>query len=727
MKPDKVEFENGIRTVSYTGVHKASGRVPFFNRELSWLSFNRRVLEQALNPNYPLLERVRYLGFVSSNLDEFFEIRVAGLIQQVESSGTVEPGPDGLSPAEQLKRIREVTVQLVKDQYKCWNEIIVPELRKEDIHIKGVFELNDAEESWAREYFETEVFPVLTPLAIDPAHPFPSLINKSLNVLVELENPEDDGHALIAILPIPRVIPRVIQLPETHDTERSFVLVGKLVKRYAGKLFPGMKVKSSHIFRITRNSDLYIDEEELDNLLNTIEEELHKLKKGDAVRLEVEKDIPEHQLKHLLKAHGLSQENVYLIDGPMNMMRLTEICDLVDDPKLKFSPYTPYTPPSLSTAAISFDTIRKEDFLLHHPFESFQPFVDFLHMAADDPKVFAIKQTLYRTSGDSPIIEALMKASMAGKQVTALIEIKARFDEQNNIQWAKRLEEAGVHVVYGLVGLKTHCKCCLIVRRDMDGMRHYAHIGTGNYNPKTARLYTDLSFMTANPAITQDVAALFNTLTGFSRDPKFNKLLVAPFNLQQTLCKYMAQEAENARAGLPAKIIVKANSLIDKETISHLYAASQAGVKIELIIRGICGIVPGLKGLSENIRVRSILGRYLEHHRIFYFENGESDPHVLIGSADWMPRNFYRRIEAVVPIENEKIRERIISILDTYIRDNANSKLLRSNGAYTIFPIPPEERIHSAQDLFTQEATEKRKIYETSEMVSVENRPIKPA
>jgi polyphosphate kinase len=720
MKPEKVEFKNGIRTVSYTGVHKATGRVPFFNRELSWLSFNRRVLEQALNPTCPLLERVRYLGFVSSNLDEFFEIRVAGLIQQVESSATVEPGPDGLSPSEQLKRIREVTLQLLRDQMKCWHDIIVPALKAANIYIKGFHELNEAEESWTREYFETEVFPVLTPLAIDPAHPFPSLANKSLNVLVELEDPDDDNQTLMAILPVPRVLPRVIPLPETDEHEQAFVLVGKLVKRYAGKLFPGMKVKSTQIFRITRNSDLYIDEEEVDNLLNTIEEELHKLKKGDAVRLEVEKEVSENQLKLLMKAHGLGPENVYLIDGPINMMRLTEICDLVDNPKLKFPPYTPYTPAPLSTAAISFETIRKDDYLLHHPFESFQPFVDFLDMAAADPKVFAIKQTLYRTSGDSPIVSALMKASMAGKQVTALIEIKARFDEQNNIQWAKRLEEAGVHVVYGLVGLKTHCKCCLIVRRDQDGMHHYAHIGTGNYNPKTARLYTDLSLMTANPAITQDVAALFNTLTGFSREPKFNKLLVAPFNLQQTLCAYISQEAENAKKGLPARIIVKANSLIDRETISHLYAASQAGVKIDLIIRGICGIVPGLKGLSETIRVRSILGRYLEHHRIFYFENGEERARILMGSADWMPRNFYRRIEAVVPLENEKIRDRVVGILETYLRDNANSKLLKSNGAYTLFPIPPEERIHSAQDIFTREATDKRKVFEASDRLAVE-------
>jgi len=719
MKPAKTENRHGIQTVSYTSVHKPASKVPFFNRELSWLSFNRRVLEQALNPKYPLLERVRYIGFVSSNLDEFFEIRVAGLMQQVESGSNIEPGPDGLNPSEQLKRIREVALQLVKDQYKCWHEVLVPELAKERIYFKLFTQLSDKEESWAREYFETEIYPVLTPLAIDPAHPFPQLLNKSLNILVELENPEEENNPFMAIIPVPRILPRLVKIAEPSEPGISCILISSFVKNYAYKLFPGLKVISTHAFRITRNSDLYIDEEEVENLLNTIEEELHKLKRGHAVRLEIERTVPKHQLKKLLRAHDLTTENVYLVEGTINLMRITAVCDMVEDKNLKFKPYTPYTPPSLTTAAISFETLRKDDFLLHHPFESFQPFVDFLNLASVDPKVFAIKQTLYRTSGDSPIIDALMKASMNGKQVTALIEIKARFDEQNNIQWAKRLEEAGVHVVYGLVGLKTHCKCCLVVRRDVDGMRRYVHLGTGNYNPKTARLYTDLSYMTSNPAITTDVATLFNTLTGFSKDPKFNKLLVAPFNLLQTFIKYINQETENAKNGLPARIVVKANSLIDRDVIGALYAASQAGVKIELIIRGICGIVPGLKGLSENIRVRSILGRYLEHHRIFYFENGNEDAHILLGSSDWMPRNFYRRIETVVPIENPKIRERIQRILDIYVSDNANSKLLRSNGAYTTYPIPEDHRIISSQDIFAEEALQKRLSSEIAELAAV--------
>jgi polyphosphate kinase len=719
MKSDKVEQKKGIRTVSYTGIHNPNSRVPFFNRELSWLSFNRRVLEQAMNPKYPLLERVRYLGFVSSNLDEFFEIRVAGLIQQVESGVALETGPDGLSPAEQLKRIREVTLQLVKEQYRCWHEILSPELAKEHIYFRTFSQLSQKEESWASEYFETEIYPVLTPLAIDPAHPFPSLLNKSLNILVELQNPEEGNSSLMAIIPVPRILPRIVKIQDSEDPGVVCLLIGSFVKNYAHKLFPGHKVISTQAFRVTRNSDLYIDEEEVENLLNTIEEELHKLKKGDAVRLEIEKTVPKYQLKRLLKAHGLGGENVYLVEGPINLMRMTAICELVNNSKLQFTPYTPYTPHSLTTTALSFDILRKDDFLLHHPFDSFQPFIDFLNMASVDPKVFAIKQTLYRTSGDSPIVDALMKASMNGKQVTALIEIKARFDEENNIHWAKRLEEAGVHVVYGLVGLKTHCKCCLVVRRDQDGMHRYAHIGTGNYNQKTARLYTDLSYMTADPAITWDVATLFNTLTGFSRKPEFNKLLVAPFNLHKTLCQYIDQEAKNAEKGKPAHVIIKANSLIDHDIIGHLYAASQAGVKIDLIIRGICGVVPGLKGISENIHVRSLLGRYLEHHRIYYFENCDNRPHILMGSADWMPRNFYRRIETVVPIEHDKIRERLIGILETYLSDNASAKILRSNGAYYSVTLPEKDRIVNAQEIFAQEAMEKRKNHESAEVVEI--------
>jgi polyphosphate kinase len=691
----------------------AAVRMPFFNRELSWLSFNRRVLDQAFNSKYPLMERLRFLGFVSSNLDEFFEIRVAGLIQQVESNALVEPGPDGLGPAEQLKRIREVTVQLVKDQYRCWHEMIAPEMAQEGLRLKAFSQLTEREEEWTREYFEKEIYPVLTPLAIDPAHPFPSLLNKSLNVLVELENTEDVSHPMMAIVPVPRILPRLIQIEQGDEKGISCLLVSAFVKFYAHMLFPGHKVVSALAFRITRNSDLYIDDEEVDNLLNTIEEELHKIKRGDAVRLEIEKQVSKQLLKRLLDAHGLQGDHVYLIDGPINLMRVTAFCDLVQDPRLKFPPYVPYVPAALMPAALSFETLRKEEFLLHHPFESFQPFVDFLQLASRDPKVFAIKQTLYRTSGDSPIIDALMKASMNGKQVTALIEIKARFDEENNIQWAKRLEEAGVHVVYGLVGLKTHCKCCLVVRRDQDGMRRYAHIGTGNYNPKTARLYTDLSYLTADPEVTEDVATLFNTLTGFSKEPRFSRLLVAPFNLHSTLCRYIDQEAVHAREGRPARIIVKANSLIDREVISRLYAASQAGVRIDLIIRGICGLVPGLKGLSENIRVRSILGRYLEHHRIFYFENAPGQPHLMMGSADWMPRNFYRRIEAVVPITHPKIRERMLFILETYLRDNCNAKLLRSNGAYASIPQPEKEHSVSAQDLFTEEAMDRRRASES--------------
>ncbi|OPZ74884.1 MAG: Polyphosphate kinase [Verrucomicrobia bacterium ADurb.Bin474] len=708
----RVDFGSGIRSVTRAEIRKPTRKIPFFNRELSWLSFNRRVLEQSMNPAVPLLERVRYLGFVASNLDEFFEIRVAGLIQQ-DASGITDPSPDGLEPKEQLKRIREVTSQLVADQYLCWHNTLIPDLAKERIFLKLFNELGERESHWAESYFESEIYPVITPLAIDPCHPFPSLLNKSLNIFVELENPDDPAHPLNAIIPVPRILPRVLRIPETDGEGTTLVLISSLVKRYAGRLFPGLKVAATHAFRITRNSDLYVDEEESQNLLKTIEKELHKIKRGDAVRLEIEKSVSEDNLRKLMEANHLDSENLYLIDGPINMMRITSICDIIQRPDLKFAPFVPYTPPALTPPNDFFAAIRKEDKLLHHPFESFEPFVDFLNRASVDPKVFAIKQTLYRTSGDSPIVDALIKASMNGKQVAALIEIMARFDEENNIQWAKRLEETGVHVVYGLVGLKTHCKCCLVVRREDDGMKRYAHIGTGNYNPKTARLYTDLSYFTANDAITADVALLFNTLTGFSRAPKFEHLLVAPFNLHSTLCSYIRKETENALAGRPARIIVKANSLIDRETIDLLYAASHAGVQIDLIIRGICGIVPGLKTLSQNIRVRSILGRFLEHHRIFYFENAGDQPRILVGSSDWMPRNFYRRIEAVVPIYHEPIRQRIMDILNTYLGDNVNARLLRSNGAYA--PVTGKDKAPdlSAQEFFMQEATERRKLNES--------------
>jgi len=687
-------------------------RLPYFNRELSWLAFNRRVLEQAQNENYPILERVRFLAFVSKNLDEFFEIRVAGILQQIES-GIVEKGLDGLGPKEQLRRIHSIVTRLVADQYACWSDQLVPALKKEGVVFKRKNELSRNEKKWVKEYFDEEVYPVLTPLAVDPAHPFPQLVNKALNILALLENPHptEENENLMAIIPIPRILPRVVEIQNRKASKsyyQPFIFLSDIVRMNAHKLFPGYRIRYANPIRVTRNSDLYFDEEEVENLLQKIEEELYKLRRGAAVRLEIRDEIDENLLREFLEAINLKQENVFRINGPLNMVRLMSIYDLIDRDDLKFSPFQPYIPQNLHNVEPIFDEIKKSDILLHHPFESFQPVVDFLKQASTDPRVFAIKQTLYRTSGDSPIVNALIKASENGKQVTALVEVKARFDEANNIQWARQLEEAGVHVVYGMVGLKTHCKCSLVVRRESDGLRRYAHLGTGNYNPKTARLYTDFSFFTSREPYTTEVADLFNSLTGFALEPKFTKLLVAPFNLHSTIQKLILREARHARAGKPARIIAKCNSLIDQETINSLYKASQAGVQIDLIIRGICGLVPGVRGLSENIKVRSILGRYLEHSRIFYFQNGHAKPDIYMGSADWMPRNFFRRIECLFPLEEISLRQRVMDVLNTYLRDNANSKILRSNGAYAPPPKTKDE-LFSAQNYFMGESNRLRK------------------
>jgi len=661
---------------------KNSKKLAYFNRELSWLAFNRRVLELAQGEEQPLLERLKFLSIVSSNLDEFFEIRVAGLAQQVES-GVVELGIDGLGPKEQLRRVHGITASMVRDQYKCWGEQLVPEMKKQGIVFKSRQELSRKELAWARNYFEEQVYPVLTPMGIDPSHPFPQLINKSLNILVKLVEPgRGRKEPRVAIIPVPRILPRVVHIDLENAKEQTYIFLSDLIKMFDDELFPGYKMKGAWAFRITRNSDLYIDEEEVENLLTKIEEELNKKRKGDPVRLEIEHDVDEEMLESLLRANSIPQDYVFRINGPINLLRLMSVYSLIERPDLKDKPHQAYVPKYMAAQDDIFKTIRKRDILLHHPYDSFSPVVDFLNQAATDPKVFAIKQTLYRTSGDSPIIEALKTACENGKQVTALVELKARFDEANNIQWARELEEVGVHVVYGLVHLKTHCKCCLVVRREGKGLRRYAHMGTGNYNPKTAKIYTDLSLFTSNTKLTSEVADLFNTLTGFSRSPDFKHLLVAPFNLHSEIQKRIKREARNARAGKPARIIAKCNSLIEKETINNLYAASRAGVEIDLIIRGICSLVPGVNGMSENIRVRSIVGRFLEHSRIYYFENGEHEPEVFIGSADWMSRNFFRRIECVFPIQDPELKERVIKdILPPYLKDT-KAKLLKSNGAY---------------------------------------------
>jgi polyphosphate kinase len=675
---------------------KAGGsKIVYANRELSWLAFNR------------LLERTKFLAIVSSNLDEFFEIRIAGLLQQKDSTGG-EPSIDGLTPKEQLKRAFTEIRKLVDEQYACWHDLLVPALAKEKITFKTAAQLSAAERAWAQEYFTRQVHPVLTPLAIDQSHPFPQIANKTLNVIVTVDNPDTpEQENLTAVLPVPRILPRLVQITPDKRGPQTFVFLSEIIKLCAGDLFPGYRMISAHAFRVTRNSDLYIDDEEAENLLKKIEEELRNLRRGAAVRLEIEADAPETVFNLLCENLQLDEERVFRLKGPLNLVRMMSLSDLVDRPDLKFPVFAPFESAVLKASPSIFASIQEGDILLHHPYDSFNPVVEFVQQAARDPGVLAIKQTLYRTSGDSPIIGALIDASRNGKQVTALVELKARFDEANNIKWAKELEEAGVHVVFGLVGHKTHCKCSMVVRQEPEGIRRYVHLGTGNYNPKTARLYTDLSLLTCNPEITAEVAQLFNSLTGFGRSPEFKHLIVAPFNLHSRIQELIATEANNAAAGKPARIIAKMNKLVDKVTIDNLYAASQAGVQIDLVVRATCCLVPGVKGLSENIRVRNIVGRFLEHSRIYYFENGGA-PLLFAGSSDWMTRNFFRRVEALFPIYVPAMRDRVLQeILPSEFKDNVDARELQPDGTYAP-PVRKEgEADFSAQKHFMASA-EKR-------------------
>jgi polyphosphate kinase len=692
-----------------------SGKAAYFNRELSWLAFNRRVLEQAQSDRHPLLERVRFLAIVSSNLDEFFEIRVAGLMQQVDS-GLMEFGSDGLTPVEQLRRIHSVVASMVEDQYHCWHHQLVPALAREGILFRPPHDLTKAELNWVWTYFRDQIYPVLTPLALDQSHPFPQLGNKTLNVVVALESPDEkqeDGTARhVAILPVPRILPRLVTIAPAKAGPQRTIFLSDIIKLCAGDLFPGYRLKGAHAFRVTRNSDLYIDEEESENLLKKIEDELRNLRRGAAVRLEIEKGVDDEIFSTLCQHLSLSHEYVYQLNGPINLLRLQSLAD-IDRPDLKYPPFSPVNVSPLRDPSRIFDVVREQDVLLHHPYDAFTPVVDFVEQAARDPQVIAIKQTLYRTSGDSPVVRALIEASRNDKQVTALVELKARFDEANNIQWAKQLEEAGVHVVYGLLGHKTHCKLCLVVRSEGRSMKNYAHLGTGNYNPRTAKLYTDLSYFTSRKDITSDVAQLFNTLTGFGRTQRFRNIVVAPFNLHRRIGELIDREAANARDGKPARILAKMNALVDKATIDALYAASQAGVRIDLIIRGVCSLVPGIKGLSENITVRSIVGRFLEHARCFYFENAGGEPLILAGSADWMQRNFFRRVEVLFPIRDAALRHWITTeLFPVEMRDNDNAHVLDSSGAYRPAPRVPEERPFSAQAYFMADAIKRSEVKE---------------
>ncbi|HWP01727.1 MAG TPA: polyphosphate kinase 1 [Methylococcus sp.] len=655
----------------------------YLNRELSLLEFNWRVLEQAKDSRIPLLERLNFLCISCSNMDEFFEVRVAGLIQRAEL-GAAPTEPDGLSPGETLAAIAQRAHELVAEQYRVLNQELLPALEAQGIRFVRRADWNESQLRWLRRYFEEELLPILSPIGLDPAHPFPRILNKMLNFIISLSGKDAFGRDIhLAILQAPRALPRIIQLPqgETDSGPHDFVFLSSVIHAFVGDLFHGMKVRGCYQFRVTRNSDLFLDEEEIDDLLRAVEGELASRNYGDEVRLEVADNCPDAIVKFLLAQFGLSEDRLYRVDGPVNLSRTREIYELVDRPELKYPVFTPGWPGQLTGHKDLFEAIRHQDILLHHPYESFMPIIELLRQAADDPHVVAIKQTLYRTGPDSPIVEALERAARAGKEVTVVVELRARFDERANISLAYRLQDAGVQVVYGIVGYKTHAKMLLILRREGRQLQYYTHLGTGNYHPKTARLYTDYSLLTADRQLGEDVRRVFVQLTSLGKMGKLHKLLQSPFTLHRSLLRKIDREIEHAQQHRPARIILKVNSVAEPKLIQALYRASRAGVRIHMIVRGICCLRPGIAGLSENIEVRSIIGRFLEHSRVYYFENG-GEPEVYASSADFMARNMFRRVETCFPVENKKLAERIRADLDLLLRDDSQSWLLGPDGSY---------------------------------------------
>lgn len=670
----------------------------YINRELSLLQFNRRVLEQAKDTSTPLLERLKFLCISSTNLDEFFEIRVAGLKQKI-ASGSVQADADNFAPAEVMAQISELAHSLVDEQYRVLNEELIPALERKRIRFVRRTQWNEAAEAWLHDFFNHELLPVLSPLGLDPAHPFPRILNKSLNFVVSLEGKDAFGRSSgAAIVQAPRSLPRLIRLPQEHSGgQYDFVFLSSIIHAHVGDLFPGMSVTGCYQFRVTRNSDLFVDEEEIEDLLHAVEGELLSRRYGDCVRLEVADNCSPEMEDFLLSKFLLGQDDLYRDNGPVNLNRLLAIYDLVDMPDLKYPPFTPQRPQGLAGDQNVFEAIRAGDVLMHHPFDSFLPVIDLLKQAASDRHVLAIKQTLYRTGPDSSIVNALVEAARNGKEVTVVIELRARFDEEANIALANRLQEAGAHVVYGVVGYKTHAKMLLVTRREAKALRHYVHLGTGNYHARTARLYTDYGLLTCDPAMGRDVHRIFQLLTSLGKGKALSKVLQAPFTLHKSMLDYIAREADNARAGKQARIIIKCNALLEPQSIRALYAASQAGVKVDLIIRGICCLRPGIPGVSDNIQVRSVVGRFLEHTRVFYFHN-DGDFRLYLSSADWMDRNFFQRVETAFPVEDRKLGRRILKDgLELYLSDNRDAWVLQRDGDYKRRKPAANRRARSAQ------------------------------
>ncbi|MEW9123880.1 MAG: RNA degradosome polyphosphate kinase [Thermotaleaceae bacterium] len=680
----------------------------FINRELSWLEFNDRVLEEARDRKNPLFERLKFLSILSSNLDEFFMIRVASL-KDLVNAGFNKPDPAGLTPKQQLKKISIRAHRMVDEQYTSFNRALIPGLKRKGIRILYQESLTDEQCSYLKDYFMETIYPVLTPMAVDSSRPFPLILNKSLNIGILMKDTEEESEYIFATVQVPSVLPRMIELPSTDEGLRCFVLLEEAISLQMERLFQGKEIICAYPYRITRNADLSLEEEEAEDLLIEIEKSLKMRKWGAAIRLEVDERMAGTMVELLKNALEIHHGDIYYINGPLDLTFLMKLYSLEDYGHLKYTEYESQIPKDLLGEEDIYEAIQKKDILLHHPYESFEPVVNFVKQAAKDPRVLAIKQTLYRVSGDSPIVKALEEAAERGKQVTVLVEVKARFDEENNIQWAKRLEKAGCHVIYGLVGLKTHCKITLVVRQEEAGIKRYVHLGTGNYNDITARFYTDIGMFTCNGQFGADASALFNMLSGYSEPPGWYKIAVAPKDLKYKFLDMIDRERKIAMAGGKAKIIAKMNSLVDKEIILALYSAAAAGVKIELAVRGICCLRTGIPNISESITVRSIVGRFLEHSRIFYFYNGGREE-VYLSSADWMPRNLDRRVEILFPVEAKELKEKIIEILKITLEDNVKARIVNHEGKYKKIDRRGKKHRHS-QEEFLQIAHQSVKSY----------------